>query len=461
MPFLPAFSMYGSTVGSAFENNKIMGFRKLVITLSVDPTEDDLYLQLFEGLFPTDYLETVLLEETNQSIEGEPVTYGELLHWIGLWIIMSTCDGSDRCSFWSNKNPDIFEGRHFCLQQFMSRYWLDSILSATKYTNNNPPAYKDRFWEVRQLLESWNNNMATNFIPSWINVIDESMSKWINEYTYPGFMFVPWKPWAFGNEYHDARCCESDILWQVDLREGKDRPPQAGDKEYDNLGKTAGTLMRLTKPIQGTGKLFVLDSGFCVLQALVELAKVGVFAHALVKKRLYWPKHVPGDKIIEHFKDKAVGYVDARQGNLDGIPFYLYGMKEPDYTMIIMATYGTLQRMGPEKTWTFKLNNKKTATTFKYPEVVSNHYCYHDMIDNHNGMHMHPIALEETWLTSRWPNRVFSFLLAVTVVNVQNAATYFFNKEKNRCTHCQTFNCKGFNIQQTYEECGGANVLET
>ena len=43
---------------------------------------------------------------------------------------------------------------------------------------------------------------------------------------------------------------------------------------------------------------------------------------------------------------------------------------------------------------------------------------------------MHPIALEETWLTSHWPNRVFSFLLVVTVVNVQNAATYFFNKEK-------------------------------
>ena len=125
-----------------------------------------------------------------------------------------------------------------------------------------------------------------------------------------------------------------------------------------------------------------------------------------------------------------MGYVDARRGNLDGIPFYLYGMKEPDYTMIIMATYGTLQRMGPEKTRTFKLNNEKTTTTFKYPEVVSNHYRYRDMIDNQNGMRMHPIALEETWLTSRWPNRDFSFLLAVTVVNVQNAATYFFNKGK-------------------------------
>ena len=32
------------------------------------------------------------------------------------------------------------------------------------------------------------------------------------------------------------------------------------------------------------GGLVVLASGFCVLQGLVELKKVGVFAHALIKK---------------------------------------------------------------------------------------------------------------------------------------------------------------------------------
>ena len=37
---------------------------------------------------------------------------------------------------------------------------------------------------------------------------------------------------------------------------------------------------------------------------------------------------------------------------------------------------------------------------------------------------MHPIAME-TWMTTRWPNQVFCFLLAVTVVNVQNAGVYF------------------------------------
>jgi Transposase IS4 len=63
--------------------------------------------------------------------------------------------------------------------------------------------------------------------------------------------------------------CMSDVLWSVDLRENKDRPPQLGPKQYDEHGKTTGTLLRLTASVHGTGKLFVLDSGFCVLNALV------------------------------------------------------------------------------------------------------------------------------------------------------------------------------------------------
>ena len=135
------------------------------------------------------------------------------------------------------------------------------------------------------MLEMWNTNMANNFSPGWINCIDESMSKWVNEYTCPGFMFVPRKPWPFGNEYHDACCAHSDIIWALDLHEGKDHPTNLGNKEFDGLGKTRGILLCLTKSVWSSGKVFVLDSGFCVLQAIVELKKKGVFAAALIKKR--------------------------------------------------------------------------------------------------------------------------------------------------------------------------------
>ena len=45
-------------------------------------------------------------------------------------------------------------------------------------------------------------------------------------------------------------------------------------------------------------------------------------------------------------------------------------------------------------------------------------------------MRMSPISMEETWMTSRWSNRVFCFLVAVTVVNIQNAGCYFLNLSK-------------------------------
>ena len=107
--------------------------------------------------------------------------------------------------------------------------------------------------------------------------------------------------------------------------------------------------MQLAKPFWSTGKVFVLDSGFCVLQAIVELKKQGLFAAALIKKCRYWPKHVPGDEIIAHFNDKEVGAVDTIKGTMDSISFHIHGMKEPVYIMMLMTMYGTILRMGEMK----------------------------------------------------------------------------------------------------------------
>ena len=185
----------------------------------------------------------------------------------------------------------------------------------------------------------------------------------------------------------------------MEIRERKDQPREL-PKEHDNKGKTVGTLLRLMKPIHGLGKLVVLDSGFCVLQGLVELNKLGVFAHALIKRCRYWPKHVKGDDIIQHFANKEVGSADALRGQLDGVPVYIYSMKEPDYTMMLMATYGNLVRQGEEKTRNFMDGGSKVVKKFKYPEVVYNHYQFQDVVDNNNSMRMSLISMEETWMIS-------------------------------------------------------------
>ena len=67
-----------------------------------------------------DYLQQVVIVEMNKKLE-ESLTFGELLRWIGVWVLMSTVDGSDRRSFWAAHEIDIFYGAPFRLTNIMSR----------------------------------------------------------------------------------------------------------------------------------------------------------------------------------------------------------------------------------------------------------------------------------------------------------------------------------------------------
>ena len=212
--------------------------------------------------------------------------------------------------------------------------------------------------------------------------------------------------------------------------EGKDTPKEGPAKEFLSLGKTVGLLLRLTRPIWGSSKVVVLDSGFCVLQGIAQLRKKGVFAAALIKKRKYWPKYIDGDRIKAHFKDKEVGTVDAMKGSLDGVNVQVHCFKEPEYVMMLMSSYGTLERVGEDKkrVWTNEGGRAPIEKTIKYPELVYNHFQYRDAVDAHNGSRMFPISVEETWKTNRWACRVFAFLLAVTEVNCRLVQTKLYEQ---------------------------------
>ena len=96
---------------------------------------------------------------------------------------------------------------------------------------------------------------------------------------------MPRKPWPFGNEYHSIACGKSRVMYRVEIVEGKDMPCERPAKEFNELGKTVGLMLRLTRPFWSTSKVVVFDSGFCVLKGIVELRRKGVFGAALIKKR--------------------------------------------------------------------------------------------------------------------------------------------------------------------------------
>ena len=211
--------------------------------------------QLFELFFPSEFLKDNVLFIINLKIEGKSVTYGELLRWIGIWFLMATTQGTKRHDFWSVAPTNIFDNASFRLNHLMSRDRFDSILKAIGYTIRPAPDYPDRFHEVREMIEAWNENMQNNFKPGHIVCLDKSMSTWTNMHTCPGFMFVPRKPWPFGNEYHTVCCGNTGIMFAMEIVEGKDAPRSRQYQEFDDLGgKTVGLLLRLSKLILGVSK---------------------------------------------------------------------------------------------------------------------------------------------------------------------------------------------------------------
>ena len=57
----------------------------------------------------------------------------------------------------------------------------------------------------------------------------------------------------------------------------------------------------MCRPIFGSGKTVVLDSGFCVTKGITELESKSFNDIALIKKQRCCPKVVPGDLIDTHF----------------------------------------------------------------------------------------------------------------------------------------------------------------
>jgi hypothetical protein len=385
-------------------------------------------LTIFLLFFPRKFMEEVVIIETNKRITGMQVTYGEFLQFLGLWLYMSTLSGFRRSDYWSSKPVSMREGAPYRFNEFMALKRFEAILIALAYTNETPPLYLDRFWEVRQIITAWNKNMSEIFTPSWVSCLDESMSPWNNRWTCPGWMFVPRKPHPFGNEYHSICCAETMIMYAIEIVEGKDAPPQRPRDPNERLGKTVGLLLRLCKSIYSRGFVVILDSGFCVLQGIIELRKKGVFAAAVIKKRKYWPKHVPGDAIDEKMEPTEVGDCNSLPGILEGVPYDLFVMKDSGYTMKIMSTYGSLLVKDGQKDSVRNYKNaegQNVTKKFKYTEPFANHFLYRHCVDDHNNLRHSGISIEQTWRTHRWVNRVFAFLLAISEVNAFLAFRFF------------------------------------
>jgi len=393
------------------------------------------YLEIFLHFLPMTWIATVLVPLTSTSIinsAAQEMSLGEFYRFLGIRLMMATCSGWSVDDFWSmNETHQRDQETDPCpynFRTYMSKRRFLAITRFLSFTQAQPPRFADKFWEVREMIRAFNEHMASIFVAAWVICLDESMSIWHNRWTCPGWIFCPRKPHPFGNEYHSASCGLSKIMFSIELVEGKDAP--AGmQRPFEALGKTSGLLLRMLQSYFGTCKYIVLDSGFCVMKAIVELRRNGLFGCALIKKRKYWPKHVPGDAMKAFFQQDGVqvGDFNAVTGRLDGIDYNIWAMKEPDYVMKMMTSGGPLLSNDSckEASRTWVEDGIEMSRRFRYACPFDWHFKYRHAVDDHNNLRHALPSVEDSWRTMRWEVRVFSFILAVCEVNAYLALKYF------------------------------------
>jgi hypothetical protein len=389
------------------------------------------YSEVFLHFLPLTFFYDVIMSNTNDAIvalgEAE-LTWGEFVRFLGILSLMSTVSGFKRDDFWCVDRTFDQRENHcpYRFNPYMSKRRFNLIMRELRLTGSLPPRFADKFWQVRELIKSFNSHMASIFVSSWAICLDESMSIWFNRWTCPGWVYCPRKPHPFGNEYHTACCAQSGIMFAVEMVEGKDRPRELGAQEFSSHGKTAGLMLRMLKSYFGAGKYVILDSGFCVLKAIIELKKRGIYSSALIKKRRFWPTGVPGEAMDTHMESKDIGDVDAVQGSLDGVTYNLWAMKEPDYTMKMMATSGSLMADDSCRTTSRRWVENGTEKTkeFSYTLPFDHHFRYRHAVDDHNNLRHSLPSWEDTWVTQRWELRVLAFVIAVCEVNAYLAIRF-------------------------------------
>ena len=133
----------------------------------------------------------------------------------------------------------------------------------------------------------------------------------------------------------------SVVVFFVEILEGNDQPTERGKPYFEaDCGATGGLIMHTKKPMFGTGKTEVMDSGFCVMKELVGMLAHGVYGTTVIKKKRYCTKYCKGDAIEAFFQDKDVGGVYGVFGDIYGHKYKIHCMNESNYVMKLFSTHG-------------------------------------------------------------------------------------------------------------------------
>ena len=126
-------------------------------------------------------------------------------------------------------------------------------------------------------------------------------------------------------------------MWQVQLIKGKDWPRNPDGTfvfqlnwEMKGFANTMELVLDMTELIHHMGNVVTGNSSFCVALGVTALHQQGVHGQFLIKKRRYWPKHVPRDYIDQYMMANLLGTTETFVQELGGLCLFVYCTHDAD-----------------------------------------------------------------------------------------------------------------------------------
>ena len=282
------------------------------------------------------------------------------------------------------------------------------------------------------MIDGFNSNMKKVFIPGWIVCVDESMVVFYNKYA-PGWIVLKRKPHPMGNEYHTTACCQSKVIFWIELVQGKDIPTEGEFKheefEEEFGSKVAALVVRMTRSLWGSGRTVMMDSGFGYIPSVVQLRAKGLFSTTVIKKHAHWPKYTKAQEAVDEMHGKEVGTIRVRKGeytcNGECHKLHMVALADSLHTSLMVTNWSTTLREGDPK----KRRVGGELVQFKYGAMHNHYYFGRHAVDDNNNNRQGCLSLEDVFVPKEWEMRQFGFIVALVQTNA--FLLYNFSRSQN------------------------------
>jgi hypothetical protein len=326
-------------------------------------------LDYWRVMFPFSAIQRII-NCTNVALpeDSARLTEQELFLFFALLIAATVVDFGPARSYWKETPSGseeslmpLFFFPHW--GRFMPRARFEELVRCLRLDEFTSDDLRTDQWKpIRAFVDDFNATRARHIKPGWMLCVDESVSSWRGrDGTVLGGMphvtKIKRKPRGVGLEMKDICDVMSGIMLRLELCEGKE---VMREKPFQSeFGAGTASLLRLTQPWWGSGRVVCADSAFASVRSAVQLHKKGLYFLGLVKTASRcFPK-----EFLENYPLQGRGDHVAVTSKMDGVN--LIGCAWNDNKRkLIVGTCGTTLPGNPHEKKRWRVNEAGQVETY-------------------------------------------------------------------------------------------------